>query len=127
MGGRGQKYTVIKRLPNFRHAVIPRRKLKNYFLNPSKDKNKAAFFRSIGYNMRNWKRFVTDVKRKAGTNKALKYETDKYGNTAYQINMSLGITKKHMVTTGWIIRKGSRIPQLVTAYPNDKFGKGDKK
>lgn len=39
--------------------------------------------------------------------------------------MLLGIDKKAMVTTGWIIRKGSNTPQLVTSYKNHnkKFNK----
>lgn len=127
MGGRGaSSYRVIRRLKNFRNAVIPRNKLKNYILNPSKDKNKAEFFASLGYNMKNYKRLINDVKSKLKTNKALKYkEKDKNGNEAYQVNMLLGVTKKRMVTTAWIIKPGEKSPQFITAYQNKKLRPGD--
>ncbi|WP_432643218.1 DUF6883 domain-containing protein [Acidaminococcus sp.] len=121
MGGRGQNYSIVKRLPNFKCAIVPRNKLKNYILNPGKSPDKAKFFASIGYNMRNWERFMADVKKKVRTNKALKYRTDKYGQTEYQVNMQIGITRKRMVATGWVVRKGSSKPQFVTAYQNKKL------
>lgn len=121
MGGRGQNYSVVKRLPNYRRAFIPRNKLKNYILNPSKDKNKAEFFSSLGYNMKNWKRLERDILHKASTNKALKYKKDEYGRVAYQVNMLLGISRKRMVATGWIIDKKGDNPRMITAYHNQKL------
>ena len=47
MGGRGQNYTIQKRLKNFKNAVIARNKLKNYILKPTKDEDKARFFKSL--------------------------------------------------------------------------------
>ena len=123
MGGRGQKYTVVMRLPNASTAKIPSAKLKNYLLNPSKDANKAKFFQSLGYNMKNAARLQRDIRAKLKTNKALKYETDQYGNTSFQVNMQLGINKKAIVATAWIIDKGSNIPRFVTAYQNKKLNK----
>lgn len=128
MGGRGaSSYTVVRRLKNYKNAIIPRNKLKNYILNPSKDEDKAKFFKSLGYNMNNHERLISDIKEKISTNKALKYKTDKNGDTEYQVNMQLGIDKKAIVTTGWIVRKGSNEPQFVTAYKNHKLNKRVKK
>ena len=123
MGGRGKAYTVINKLPNYSRAVFPRNKFKNYILNPSKDKDKAEFFSSIGYNMKNYERLQQEIQRKLKTNKALQYTTDEKGNTAYQVNMKLGLTDRRMVTTAWIIRKGETVPQFVSAYSNKKLNK----
>ena len=126
MGGRGQNYSITARLPNCQKAVFPRNKFKNYILNPSKEKSKADFFKSIGYNMKNYKRLEHDIKSKLATNKALRYDTDEHGNTSYQVNMLLGVgSHKRMVATAWIIRKGDNTPQFVTAYPNHKLKGGD--
>lgn len=122
MGGRGQKYTVIKRLPNYGNAVIPRNKVKNYVLNPSKDPNKANFFANLGYNMQNFKMLISDIKSAVATTKALHYvNKDKFGNDVYQVNVTLGINKKAIVTTGWIVEPGSNVPKLVTLYHNKKL------
>lgn len=125
MGGRGQNYTIITRLPNHTKAKFPRNKFKNYILNPSKSQSKADFFKRIGYNMKNYKRLQQDIKNKLATNKALKYDANDNGDTMYQVNMLLGIDgHKRMVATAWIVRKGDNTPQFVTAYPNHKLKGG---
>lgn len=122
MGGRGQRsYSVINRLTNYKDAVIPRDKMTDYLLNPSKGNGKAVFFSSLGYSMKNFERLESDILSKLRTNKALKYETNEYGDTEYQVNMLLGIAKKRMVSTGWIIKKNEKFPRFVTAYPNNKL------
>ena len=73
--------------------------------------------------MKNKKRFKADIREQLRKNKALKYEKDKYGGTAYQVDMPLGITKKRTVTTGWYAGKNEKLPRLVTAYPKKKAGK----
>ncbi len=118
LGGRGQNYTIINRLPNFKKAIFPRNKFKNYILNPNKEENKAKYFESLGYNMKNYKLLQEHIMQKLATNKSLKYETDSYGNTAYQVNMELGLSKKEIVTTAWIILKGEDKPRFVSAYKN---------
>lgn len=127
MGGRGQNYDIVNRLKNYKNARFPRNKFKNYILNPSKDPDKAKFFNSLGYNMKNYEKLINDIKFKISKNKALKYETDKNGNTSYQVNMELGITKKAIVATGWIVRKGEDVPQFVTAYHNEKYERRNRK
>ena len=61
MGGRGANFRITERLPSYEKAVILRRKIKNYILNPSKDQGKAKYFRSSGYNINNKKRFKADI------------------------------------------------------------------
>lgn len=118
MGGRGQNYTIQKRLKNFKNAVIARNKLKNYILNPTKDEDKARFFKSLGYNMQNYEHLERDIRAKLATNKALKYQTSSDGSVGFQVNMYIGINKKSFVTTAWKIDKGDKVPRFITAYPN---------
>ena len=120
MGGRGANYKIVGRLKNFQKARISQKKLKNYLLNPSKDKNKAAYFRTLGYSMQNFRRFEADVRAKLATNKALRYNANSDGSVSYQVNMQLGIDKKDIVVTVWQIDKDSDTPRLITAYKNTK-------
>lgn len=123
MGSRGME-SPSKRLPNFKHAEIARNKLKNYLLNPSKDENKARFFRSLGYNMRNFRRLERDIREGLKTAPAVATVENKYGHTvtAYSVSMPLGIDRKALVLTAWQRDANSTIPRLITAYP-DKRGK----
>lgn len=110
----------VSRLPNYKSAEIPQRKLGNYILNPDKSNGKSVFFNGIGYNMKNSDRFAQDVRKGLETGKAKVYDKDKDGNTPYQVDMPLGINKKVMVTTAWQIDKGKREPRFITAYPAEK-------
>lgn len=116
MGGRGSF------LPNYKNAEILRNKLKNYLLNPSKSPSKAKFFQSLGYNMKNWKRFKSDIQAQLRKTPAERVIKNKYGHAvkAYNVNMKLGINKTAIVLTSWQYDKGSNIPRLITAYPVKK-------
>ncbi len=119
MGGRG---AYFKRLPNHRNAEIARNKLKNYLLNPKKSPGKAKFFRGLGYNMRNFRRFEADIREGLKNNPAHGEVTNKYGHTvtAYTVDMPLGINQTAMVLTSWQCDEGSKIPRFITAYPAKK-------
>lgn len=93
----------------------------DYLLNPNGDKNKADFFKTLGYNMKNRERLKKDILAKLKMNKALSYGKNINGDEVFQVNMLLGISKKRMVATGWVIPKGSKAPRLVTAYHNKKL------
>ena len=123
MGGRGANFRITERLPSYEKAVILRRKIKNYILNPGKDPGKAKYFRSLGYNMNNKKRFKADILGQLRKKQVLEYAKDEYGGVAYQVGMVLGINKKRVVKTGWYIGKSERLPRFVTAYPKKKAGK----
>lgn len=120
MGGRGAASRIVNRLPNYKNAEIPQRKLGNYLLNPTKSKGKSDFFNSIGYNMKNAERLEKDIRKGLENNKALSYNENKFGNRAYEVDMALGINKKVTVKTAWQIDKGENIPKFVSAYPKEK-------
>ena len=114
MGGRG----ASSRLPNFQRAIIVADKLKNYLLHPEKGKGKAAFFRSLGYRMQNFRRLKADIQTGLKNNNAhLREKVNPYGHKAYSVNMVLGIDKKARVVTGWQIDKGDNKPRFITAMP----------
>lgn len=124
MGGRGSASGKKAHLPNYKNAVIDTHgKFKNYLLNPTKSAGKADFFNSIGYNMRNYKTFERDIRSGLKNNPAIVYKTNKYGHTAYLVDMELGINKKKNVITGWQIDNGEKKPRFITAYPKKKGGK----
>lgn len=125
MGGRGASSGIVNRLPNYKRAIIPQRKIGNYLLNPSKSNGKSDFFNSLGYNMKNAERFEKDIRKGLESNKAMSYHKDKFGNTSFDVNMPLGIGKKVMVTTAWRVDKGSTAPRFITAYPREKRRKKD--
>lgn len=115
--GRGS--SKVGKLPNRKNAIIPRNKLKNYLLNPSKSPDKAKFFRGLGYNMRNFRRFEHDIRNGLENNNAVEVIKSKYGHEvkAYNVNMELGINKKAIVLTNWQVDEGTDVPRFITAYP----------
>jgi hypothetical protein len=116
MGGRGAKIGTVARLPNYRRAKIIEAKLKNYLLNPAKSNGKFEFFNALGYNMKNARRLESDIREGLKSNKAVAFATNKYGHSAYQVDMQLGISEKAGVVTAWQIDKGDNIPRFITAY-----------
>jgi len=121
MGGRGAKGKTIPRLPNYQRAVILNRKVKEYLLNPAKSGGKAALFNSLGYTMKNAECLKSDIRTGLKENKAVAYSKNRYGHTAYEVVMKLGVDKKASIITGWQIDKGDNVPRFITAYKS----KGD--
>lgn len=110
-GGR----TAANRLPNYAKAIFPKDKGGNYLLNPSKEPNKSALFKGLGYNMKNADRFEADIRQGLAKNKATLFAPNQHGTPA-QVVMDLGINKTEKILTAWIIPKGSNTPSFVTAY-----------
>lgn len=102
---------------NYRHAKIPRSKVSNYLLNPSKSRGKSEWLASLGYNMKNHARLQEDLRRGLSENRALVSEKNKFGRVHFQVNMTIGVTRKEKVVTGWFMNKGDRAPTLNTIRP----------
>ena len=67
--------------------------------------------------MQNFRRLKADIQNGLKNNNAYRdVKRSKYGNTAYSVNMVLGIDKKEKVVTGWQIDKGDNKPRFITAY-----------
>lgn len=109
-------YTA-SRMPRFKHAEIPRPKIRDYLVSPKNTEGKSAFFKSIGYTTRNADKLVRDIREGLRRNKALVTKRNKFGRVHIQVTMELGVTKRVKVTTGWCIEPGEKNPKLITAYP----------
>lgn len=112
IGGRSAK----QRLPNYQNAYIPTIKLKNYLLNPTKEPNKSKAFKALGYNMKNADRLEADILEGLKHNSFRYRKPNEHGQPA-EVVMTLGITKRKRVKTGWMFDNGSNKPRFVTAYP----------
>lgn len=119
MGGRGKR---LPKLPNYKNAEIARNKLKNYLLNPKKSNGKFAFFKSLGYNMKNFRRLERDIRSEISKNEAFMTITNRYGHEVkvYDVYVNIGLNKKAIVLTSWQTDHGTNIPRFITAYPNKK-------
>lgn len=113
-----------RRLPHYKQAIIPQKKIGNYLLNPENPNSggKPKFFKSIGYNMKGESRLIRDIRTGIATNPAKEYEPNEYGRVNYEVVMKLGVTRKADVITIWAIDKGEKIPRFITAYPYKKRG-----
>lgn len=117
MGGRGAWSGTSSRMRGYKRAIITRGRVSNYLLNPSKSRGKAAFLKSLGYNMRNQARLQSDIRDGLKKNRARYTEPNKFGRIHFQVNMTIGINKKAKVATGWFMDKGTAAPQLATIRP----------
>lgn len=117
MGGRGAWSGTASRLRNYRNAVIERRRVSDYLLNPAKSKGKAEFLRLLGYNMKNQARLQADIRDGLRDSKARYTEANKYGRIHFQVNMKIGLNKKAEVVTGWFMDKGDTAPKLASLRP----------
>ena len=107
-------------LPNLENARINPKKLTEYALNPEHPVggNKAKVFEStLGYNKSNADDLMNEVYNKLYESDATLGKLDEYGQR-YTVDMNItgpnGSSK--IVRTGWIIKKGSKIPDLTTIY-----------
>lgn len=125
MGGRGARVKGSGKVIA-KKAIIPRNKLKNYLLNPTKSKGKDAVFRELGYNMSNWKRLVSDIRselKKAKDSGLLRAgKINKQGERHYNVDLTLGIGKKREILTGWVVKDKSGALNFVTAFPKKNRG-----
>ena len=102
------------------NARINPKKLTEYALNPEHPVggNKAKVLEStLGYNKSNADDLMNEVYNKLYESDATLGKLDEYGQR-YTVDMNItgpnGSSK--IVRTGWIIKKGSKIPDLTTIY-----------
>ena len=114
MGGRGSAGGFIAKIPRADKAHIPDAKVVKYLLKPE-TKHYEEFI-AVGYSKNDPDRLKSDLLNGLQSNRAKVYEANKHGNTAYEVDMTLGITTKARFRTAWQIDKGSDSPRFVTAY-----------
>lgn len=110
---------VIERLPNAAQALIPIEKIRSYALNTQnpRGRDKARMFRSIlGYTQDDADELVAKLLAGVQETPARLRQSTPFGHS-YEVVVQVTSAKATaLVTTGWIVRPGSSIPTLVTAY-----------
>lgn len=114
MGGRGAAGGFVNRLPRSEQAFIHEDKITKFLLKPGAKHYKE--FERVGYSPTDKERLKQDILEGLKHNEAKFFDTNEYGNTAYQVNMLLGITQKRWFATAWQIDKGKNYPRLITAH-----------
>jgi hypothetical protein len=107
-------------LPNREQARIDPRKLRDYVLNEHHEigRHKAAFFAQMGYAAERWQELEQDIRRQHLTRPAEPGQPSAYGQK-YTITAVLTGPRgePRWVTSVWIVRHGSDVPELVTLEP----------
>ena len=103
MGGRGASSEIIKRLPNYKNSIIYKSKITNYVLTT----NKSKPFEELGFNNKNFKRLVEQIKEGLKSNHVISKRLNKVGNYNYRIDMKIkGINGKELnIKTIWEVDK----------------------
>lgn len=106
-------------LRNAERAVIDRRKLLDYLLNPANPRgaHKARVFRAaLGYTSRNHEGLIAAIRDGIMAHDAVLVREDGHGEH-YRVEMTIiGPQGSALVVTGWIIDRGSDVPRLTTAF-----------
>jgi hypothetical protein len=107
------------KIPNAGSAVVERRKITEYLLNPSHPDNggKAAFFFSMGFTAGSWEAMASALCEHAAEADATQVDPSPYGCKFIvdgQINTPVG--KRPRIRSVWILNNGTPNPRLITAY-----------
>ncbi|MBK6999414.1 MAG: hypothetical protein IPH35_05420 [Rhodoferax sp.] len=115
-------------LPNAENATIRDDKFAKYVLNfgSERGRHKALVFQSaLGYNLTNYETLVEQLKTGVAKYPCVLGPLDAHGQR-YTVDMPVkGPDGEAVVTTGWIVRPGSDIPDLASAYVKKVKGKRD--
>lgn len=107
------------KLPNPDRAIIDRRKLTDYCLNPNHPdgRHKARVFESaLGLNLNDVDVLETALLKSISQYDAVEDKQNKYG-TKYVIDFVLAHNDKEAVIRSvWIVRNSENFPRLVTCY-----------
>ena len=107
------------KLPEADRAIVDRRKLTEYCLNPAHDdgRHKAALFEElVGVTVHDADLLLAALRNAALTGAASVGRSDKYGQR-YTIDFEYtGPAGAATIRSVWIVRTGEEIPRLVTCY-----------
>jgi len=107
-------------IPHPEKAIIPPGKLAGYSLNPAHDDggaDKARVFASVfGFVQENADELADQIRKSLPFSPAVERPDDKYGRR-YQVDVNVtGPKGSGTVRTAWIIRTGTDLPSLTSAY-----------
>jgi len=113
---------VVNLIPNHDKVFIPREKFTEYALNEDKSPDKAIAFRdALGYTNNNASRLIENIRTNISDYESVFKGNNGFGDT-YECVMNLwGPNGKNAnVVTSWIIKDGTDIPRLTSAYVTKK-------
>jgi hypothetical protein len=111
------------RLPNAAKAVVERKKIVDYLLNPAHPDNggKAQFFEKLGFRRKEWKVLAEALRTLAGEAKVAQRVKSSHGQKYVIIGRIESLVgKSPLVQTIWIVDRGRDTARLVTAYPHEE-------
>ena len=107
------------KLPNAGAAIVDRRKVTGYLLNPLNVQNqgKARQFGQFGFVMSDWQALAMALAEHPVTNDVSKTERSPYG-TKYAVECHLATPdgRNPCLRSVWIVDNGQTTPRFVTAY-----------
>lgn len=107
-------------LPHAQRAIVDKRKIVDYLLNPvhPDGAGKAAFFAGFGFAQKEWSVLAEALKRHGQTCAVTKTVESPYG-TRYIAEGSLETPsgRRPAIRTVWMIESGTLPPRLITAHP----------
>ena len=109
------------KLPNSNEALIPSEKLSDYLLSPTHPigRFKAAFFRNLGFEQRNWQELEEALRGLLNLDAEL-VERSQFGQKYIIRGEITGPAGRNArVVSVWIILAPEDTPRFVTAYPED--------
>ena len=107
------------KLPNSKAAVIDRRKLEYYCLNPQhpRGKHKAKLFQAvIGITRNDVDEFENEIRKRIQVENCQAGEIDRYGKRYILDFLWERRGKKANIRTTWIIKIDEDFPRLTTCY-----------
>ena len=107
------------KLPNDGAAVVDRRKITGYLLDPlnAQNQGKARHFGQFGFVASEWQALATALTEHPITNDVIKTERSPYGmKYVVECNLTTPDGRNPCLRSVWIVDNGQSIPRLVTAY-----------
>ena len=106
------------KMPGGEAAIVDRRKLTGYCLNPEhpRGKHKARVFATLGFTAENAGELRAALLRAAASNAAQVAASDEFGDR-YVLEFEIeGPQGKGIVRSTWIVRRGERAPRLTSCF-----------
>lgn len=109
------------KIPNGDAAIIPIEKIRDYLLSPTHPvgRYKAAVFRQLGFEQSQHERFEVALRKQLQQDAAGPEVTEHGAKYVSRGRIEGPNGASAVIVAVWIILAGTKVPRLVTAYPED--------